>query len=65
MKNMDNAKIEAEIAKLMAETVKLGAETSKLNAEAGKFRREQYWYPAIAMASALGAGLALAKFLLS
>ncbi|MFD2755658.1 hypothetical protein [Comamonas terrae] len=57
-KTVNVLKTEAEISKLMAETV-------KLNAEAAKMIRERAWYPAIAMATALGAGAAIAKLLLA
>ena len=57
-KTMDILKTEAEIGKLMAETV-------KLNAEAAKMTRERAWYPAIALATAIGAAVAITKLLLS
>ena len=57
-KPLDMLKIEAEIGKLMAETV-------KLNAEAAKMIRERAWYPAVVIASAVGATAALTKLLLS
>lgn len=53
---IDIAKIEAEIAKLMAET-------AKLNAEAAKMTRERAWFPAIAVATAIGAAVALIKLI--
>lgn len=54
--DLDVAKIQAEIAKLMAET-------AKLNAEAAKMTRERAWFPAIAIATAIGAAVALLKLL--
>lgn len=55
-KTLDTIKTEAEIAKLMAETV-------KLNAEAAKMTRERTWFPAIAIATAVGAAMAIIKLL--
>lgn len=55
-KTLDTIKTEAEIAKLMAETV-------KLNAEAAKMTRERAWFPAIAIATAIGAAVAILKLL--
>jgi hypothetical protein len=62
-RELANRRTLAEIDKLQAETHKLVAEQTKLRTEEAKMRRESYWYPALLMASALGAGLALAKFL--
>ena len=53
-KALDILNTEAEIAKLMAETV-------KLNAEAAKMTRERAWFPAIAIAGAIGAAVAIVK----
>lgn len=55
-KNMDVARIEAEIGKLMAETV-------KLNAEAAKMTTERHWYPFAAGAAFMGAVIAIVKLL--
>ena len=52
-----------EIAKVEAEIAKLLAETAKLNAEAAKLTRERAWLPAIAMATAIGAVVAVIKLL--
>lgn len=49
-------RIHAEIGKLMAETV-------KLNAEAAKMTRERTWYPSVVIATAAGAGAAIAGVL--
>jgi len=57
-KTLDQLKIEAEIGKLMAETV-------KLNAEAAKMIRERAWYPAVVLATAIGAAMAITKVVLS
>lgn len=56
---LSDSRVRAEIGKLMAETVKLAAEQSKLNAEAAKMNRERWWYPAVAMGAAAGAGAAV------
>lgn len=50
-------RIHAEIGKLMAETV-------KLNAEAAKMTRERAWYPGVVIATAAGAGAAIAGVLM-
>lgn len=61
MTTMDAAKVEAEVGKLIAEAGKLLAETSKLNAETAKLQRERYWYPAVVLATAIGATVAITK----
>lgn len=61
MSTMDHAKIEAEVGKLIAEAGKLLAETAKLNAETAKLHRERYWYPAVIMATVIGATVAVTK----
>jgi len=64
MHPMDPVKVEAEIGKLIAEAGKLLAETSKLNAEAAKLQRERYWYPAVVIATVVGATVALTRLFL-
>lgn len=63
MTTMDAAKVEAEVGKLIAEAGKLLAETSKLNAETAKLQRERYWYPAMVMATVIGATVAITKLI--
>lgn len=63
-KTMDASKIEAEVGKLIAEAGKLLAETAKLNAETAKLHRERYWYPAVVMATVVGATVAITKLIL-
>lgn len=63
MTNMDTAKVEAEVGKLIAEAGKLLAETTKLNAETAKLQRERYWYPAMVMATVIGATVAITKLI--
>ncbi len=48
MTDVENRKLEADIAKVMADIMKLGAETAKLN-------KETFWYP-----MALSTGLVIA-----
>jgi regulator of replication initiation timing len=69
---MDTAKLEIEVGKLIAEASKFNAEagkllaeTTKLNAEAAKLQREHDWYPTIAVATLIGATVALTKIFLS
>ena len=49
----------AESIKFAAEQMKLTAEQAKLDAEAEKMRRERWWYPAVVVATAMGAGAAI------
>ena len=69
---LDSDRLEAEARKLRAEAEKLNAEQYKLAAEQLKFERERKLSPwlllaqgLIAGAALLGAGIALAKFLLT
>ncbi|MFT0531888.1 hypothetical protein ACMHYJ_03505 [Castellaniella hirudinis] len=50
VKNMDQRKVEAEIAKLMAETAKINAEAR--------------WYPIVVAAGLLGAAITFTKLFL-
>ena len=58
-KTMEASKVEAEVGKLIAEAGKLLAETAKLNAETAKLHRERYWYPAVVLATVIGATVAI------
>lgn len=63
-KTMEASKVEAEVGKLIAEAGKLLAETAKLNAETAKLHRERYWYPAVVLATVIGATVAITKLVL-
>jgi hypothetical protein len=63
MTTMETAKVEAEVGKLIAEAGKLLAETTKLHAETAKLQRERYWYPAMVMATVIGATVAITKLI--
>jgi len=69
--NRQSARLEAETRKLMAEAAKLNAEEYKLSAERAKLTTDKAIAPwvvgiqgVLAGAGLLGAGLALAKFLM-
>jgi hypothetical protein len=69
--NRDSARLEAETRKLMAEAAKLNAEEYKLAAERNKLERDKQLSPwlllvqgLVAGAALLGAGIALAKYII-
>lgn len=61
---MDTRKSDLEIERIHADINKLMAETMKLHAEAARMTRERWWFPAVALPTALGIGIALARFLM-
>ena len=62
---MEKTMTPLEIERIHAEIGKLMAETAKLNAEAAKMTRERVWYPAVVLATAVGAAVAITKVFLS
>ena len=62
--NADTAKLIEEANKLRNESAKFRSEAEKLRVETGKMARESTWYPAIVIATAVGAGAAFAKLFL-
>ena len=62
--NNAQSRNQAEIKKILAEAEKLSAEALKLRADAAKTLSERFWYPAIALATIVGADAGLAKLLL-
>ena len=60
----EDIKLRVEADKLRSEGMKFRSEAEKLRVGTGKMARESTWYPAIFIATAVGAGAAFAKLFL-